>query len=329
MSAFIIVEALAAAPPITGIILYGILHKRRIAAETTRDVEPPFASVDLPAPGFLLRRFNHEERAYLLRYKTGLIVVIAMMLWFFTVNLCGGLLPSSIADVAKDGFAGSGPQNIWYSYLSQITTSCFILFSMFPLFAGAAAVADIGMIEPARFPRTRPISRSLLFWGRVLPSLAAILTTFVIAALLSLLLLRICYGPVYNHLQNAASTLSHPGSADGDSDDLTLLLQTSVPRIFLSGITRSLLGFSLAVAAMMLPFQVKRQPILGVLMMLGFMGYQTSFISSNFAPPAFARILFIYTEMGPPPPYVFALVPILISTALILLAGKLSNRLQT
>jgi hypothetical protein len=326
MTSFALVPTVAFAPLLAVPIFYRIhLHRQTSKLERNGGVEAAFAPADPPAPGFLLRRFSLPERAYLLRYRPALLAAFGILLWLFLVNMSGGLLPSAIAST---GFTGSVQQNIWYSYIDQLT-DVFVLISMISLTLGLIAVTDIGMIEPARFPRSRPISRRLLFWGRVLPSLATILTTFVIAALLSLLLLRICYGPVYNHLQNAASTLSHPVTPDGDSDDLTLLLQTSVPRIFLSGITTFLLGFSIAVAAIMLPFQIKRQPILGVLMGLGIMSYQSFFISINFAAPAFARILFIYTVMGPPPPYVFALVPILISTALLLLASKFSNRLQT
>ena len=327
MTSFGLVQAVAYAPLVMGIIVFRIrLQRQTTKLERNGGVEAAFAPADPPAPGFLLRRFSLPERAYLLRYRSALLAAFGILLWIFLVNMSDGLLPSEIANT---GFTGSAQQNIWYSYIDQLTTSTFLLFSLIPLIAGAVAVADIGMIEPARFPRSRPISRRLLFWGKVLPSIATILTTFVIAALLSLLLLRICYGPVNNHLQNVASTLSHPVAADGDDDDLTLLLQTSLPRIFLSGITTILLGFSIVVAAMMLPFQIKRSPILGALMALGIMSYQAFFISINFAPPAFSRFLFIYTVMGPPPPYVFALIPILISTTLILLASKLSNRLQT
>ena len=327
MTSFTLVQAVAYTPLVAGMIVFSIRHQRQASKlELNGGVEAAFAPADPPAPGFLLRRLSLPERAYLLRYRSALLAGFGILLWLFLINMSAGLLPSAIAST---DFTGSVEQNIWYSYIDQLTTGVFFLLNLISLTAGAIAVADIGMIEPARFPRSRPISRRLLFWGRVLPSLATILTTFVIAALLSLLLLRICYGPVYNHLQNAASALSHPVAADGDSDDLTLLLQTSLPRIFLSGITTILLGFSIAVAAMMLPFQIKRSPILGALMALGFMGYQTFFISINFAASAFSRFLFIYTAMGPPPPYVFALFPILISTALILLASRLSNRLQT
>jgi hypothetical protein len=326
MTPYLLTEVIAAAPAVVGAAVYAILQKRRLAAEENRESEPPFASVDLPAPGFLLRRFNHEERNYLLRSKKTLLVFFAMLCWVLTVSFCGGLLPSAIEHNNYYGF--NGALKIWSSYLDQFVSMSFIFYGMIPMIVGAVSVVDIAVIAQARFPRSRPLSRRFLFWSRVLPVLGACISGFVLAALLSLLVLRVSYGPVYSHLHDAA--VAQPNTADPSCgcDGKADLFATSLPRLFLSQATTALVGFSLAVAVMMLPFQFQRRPILGFLVMACVIGYQYLFFYISFFATSIGRYIFLYTQTGPPPPYAYALIPILLSTALLLLASKFSNRLE-
>ena len=164
-------------------------------------------------------------------------------------------------------------------------------------------MANIGMIEPARFPR-RPahlapppllgesasISRSNPDYVRHRRASLAVPPAHLLWPGLQ---------PSSKcRIRSVASRIRGRRFRRPDST----VANQSAPHLSLRHNHLSAYGLSIAVAAIMLPFQIKRQPILGVLMVLGIMSYQSFFISINFAAPAFARrILFIYTVMGPPP----------------------------
>jgi hypothetical protein len=171
--------------PLIVVIIVGKVRLRRQAAELERNggVEPAFAPIDPPPPSLFLQRFSLPERTYLLRYKP--ITMLIICAYVFLISLSGGLLPASIQ---KFGLPGGGSRSIWHSYLFGITTSTAI-YSLFALMSGFLASVELFRAATANFARTRPISRRLIFWGRIAPSLVPLLAGFALAVVLSLTVL--------------------------------------------------------------------------------------------------------------------------------------------
>ena len=237
--------AQTAALPIVAAIVYGRLTLRRKAKELERNggVEPMFAPVDPPAPGWLLRHFSAPARAILRQRRSttrGFAFGIAYVL---AVLLSGGLLSSLQLHF---GLPGGGPRSVWHSYLITMTNSSSA-YSIFAMMLAFFAVADIALPTSAVFMRTRPVSRRMLYWQRVLPSLASLVAGFGLAVGISVLVLLVTHGPVYKHLYDASSI--HIASDPDAAEDLARTLQTSAPRIFLSMGLTLLFVFSLAVTA--------------------------------------------------------------------------------
>jgi hypothetical protein len=310
--------------PLAVVIIVGKVRLRRQADELERNggVEPAFAPAGPPPPSFLLQRFSLPERTYLLRYKP--IVRLITGAYAFLVILSSGMLPASIREF---GLLGGGPQSIWHSYLSGIMMPSIYIF--LAVLSGMLASVEISMGATANFARTRPISRRLIYWGRIAPSFFTLLGTFALAAVLSFAILVICYGPVYRHLLDAALR-SHVALDPDAAKDLALLLRTSVAGLFLSIATTLMLGFSITVATLALPLPMGRYRVASIfLLWIGVLGYQMAAIFMNGTNYGLSRFFFLYSHLGPPPPYVYALVPITLSAVLLLIAGFLSDRLET
>jgi hypothetical protein len=302
------------------------IHARRKAAKLeSNGIEAAFAPIDLPSAGFLLRRFSTPERAFLLQRTTVLLTFSGAVTYAFLVLMCAGLLPWSIAHF---GLPGGGPLSIWHSYLFMITTNT-AAYGIFSIMYGFIASAEISMPATANFPRTRPIPRSLIFWGRIAPTLIMMLAAFALAVGLSLFVLAVCHGPIYNHLSDPACQPRIPLDHDA-IEDLALTLQTSAPRLFLSIATTLMLNFSVIVAAFVLPFRQGRNRAISAVVLVGFIIMSQSFLSIfHEAAPSLARFFFLYSRLGPPPPYAYATVPVTLSVVLLLLASFFSNRLET
>jgi hypothetical protein len=312
--------------PFIVVIIVVVLLQRKAAAETGRShgIQPSYAPVDFPPAGFLLRRFSTPERAFLLQLRSALLLIGGTVAYVFVILMCAGLFPRFIA---KFGLPGGGQLSIWHSYLFGITLFAG-LYTILAVILGFIARGGIGGAR-AVFLRTRPISRRLIFWGRIAPGVAALLTAFALAVGLSLLMLVVCYGPVFNHLSDPASQL-RVASFDHDATvDLAHTLQTSACRLFLSTATTLLLDFSFVVASCSLPMgdARPRSVVAGALILLGILSQTFLTLFREDAPKA-ARFFFLYSNLGPPPPYVYAAVPIVVSIALLVLASFFDECLE-
>ncbi len=314
------------------VIVIAVRFQRKATAKAERNggIDPPFAPVDLPPSSFLFCHFRKPERAYLLQRRSALRWLACLYLYASLIMTCENLLPGFIA---QSGIAGGGPQSIWHSYLTGITQAGF-LYALFSFIGGVIASSETSQRSTAVFARTRPISHRLIFWGRIAPSLVTLLGAYALAVGISLLVLVLGYGPVYNHLWDAASQLSmNPGQ--GAIEKISLTLQTSAPRIFLSNATSLLLDFSLLVTAFFLPLRNRRSKAVAVGIIL-FLGV----VAPSFVPifhemyifpgiiPGISRFLFLYSYLGAPPPYAYAAIPIALSIALLALASFFSERLE-
>jgi hypothetical protein len=316
---------IAFAVPFGVVILVTVLLQRKAAAkiERNRGIEPAFAPVDLPPAGFLLQRFSTPERAFLLQLRLTMLWITGIFAYVFLVVMCAGLFP---AVIARFGLPGGGPLSIWHSYLFGFSLSAGA-YTIFAVMLGFSASGGTSVMDT--FPRTRPISRRLIFWGRVVPSVAALLTAFAFAAGLSLLMLVLCYGPVYDHLSDQAPQLRVASFDHHATKNLALARQTSAPRLFLSAATTLLLEFSVVVAACSLPLGgVRRRSIAVGAFIFSGMIIQTLFSIFRDVAPGMNRFFFFYSHLGPPPPYAYAAIPITLSVGLLVLASFFNERLE-
>jgi hypothetical protein len=231
---------------------------------------------------------------------------------------------------------------VWYSYLFHISNGA----ATYGIFAFGAAGLAVGELGPAsavgRFLRTRPLSRSFLFWIRIGSMLSTFIFSLVLAAGASFILLLMLYGPVWKHLDNGtqptaaliANARSQPGPAVDDilessrsgAGHFAWALQTSIPRLFLSILTTQSFFFNLVILLAMLPIRRKKITFVALSVYVFFMLYIIFIVVGFGVSPNLARICFLYVRPGPPPPYIFALVPVMGSAALLGLASNFSNR---
>jgi hypothetical protein len=225
------------------------------------------------------------------------------------------------------GIPGGGPRSIWHSYLVGFTMFGGF-YSIASLVCAAIASAEISMPTLAGFPRTRPILRRFLFWGRIAPALVTLLGSFALAAGLSLLVLVLCHGPVYDHLSDPVHHSNMPLDRDA-TRNLALTLQTSAPRLFLSAGTTLLLNFSICVVGFSLPLRAPRIKTAALIaaMATGIIGLNILGLIHEAVPDP-ARFFFLYSHLGPPPPYGYAVVPMTVSIVLLVLASFFSNRIE-
>jgi len=312
--------------PLVILIIYGrikiVRARRKAEAEETSVVAPmlPFNPRTEPTPGPLLRPFSTPQRAYLRQQIALGKACFYMLAYVCIVIFTSGLLPPY---VNRDGTVLPFAERVWYSYLEHAAVAEIVIV-IFMLVAAMIALGGLTNGAPAIFNRTRPLTRSFLFWARVVPAIVAILASLAVGIVASVVLLLIFYGPVWLHLHDAATVgpfLSRARYwilAHG-------LLQASAPRIFLSLATTALLIFSAAAVFVSQPFwsSGKRRMTPLVTFLSIFVGLSAARMIRHADLPSFSRwsdVLFVYATVGPPPPYTYVLVPILASTALLLIA---------
>jgi hypothetical protein len=320
--------------PVFILILIGRLKVRRKnrQQELEGDVPtPPFEPVSESQPGIFLRRFTPAQRVYLREQRATARFGGPYAAWIFFALLCSGLLPQF---VDRYGIDQSLPQRVWFSYLSQFAMGCGAC-GFIALFAALIALSNLVSISAASYIRTRPLTLRFLFWARVGPALATLLAAFLTAAACSFLLLVALHGPVWKHLfpdsHSGARAVFYGEHAQIEAMHLAVSVQTSPLRLLFSAITSTLLTFSFVAVLMTLPLRNQRSRPFGVfswcfaLLLL----YEGFIMAGGSISPHVARILFLYSNPGPPPPYVFALIPLLLSIAFLCLAQFQAARLET
>jgi hypothetical protein len=323
--------------PLVALIAYGrikiAMARRKAEAEDAPAVavKLPFEPKPEPTPGLLLRLFSTPQRAYLrqqIALAKGCFYIVG---WVSLVLFTAGLLPQYVNEY---GLEQPLAQRVWYSYLNHVTLSEF-WFAFAALGGALIALSALTTDAPAIFNRTRPLTRSFLFWARVLPAIATVLAAIAMGAVVSLLLLLVFYGPVWLHLLDALQapngSLLMQGLTAQQSTHLVHLLLTSAPRIFLSMTTTAILVFAVFAAMIAQPFNIlqKRSSKFATVPFAfvgSFMGIAIIHIvhGANFLRVSHAT--FVYLSLGPPPPYMYVLLPLAASALLLYLAQLLVAR---
>lgn len=267
------------------------------------------------------------ERRYLQQQLKSGAYLLAFGSWFFTFIFA---LPVIVPAHAEKWFNKS--TLLWFEFLRN-GSNCTQFISMALFGCVFLAVAPLRFQADARFYRTRPIRISFLFWSRVLCILMPLLLAAAMGMAIATLLLLALHGPVWQHLP-----VHIPRVLDADDGDIAQeyreLLLTSAPRVFLSVLTTIALFFTGLLALAMIPFL--RERAVGssptaitppkVLFVMAFVPLIVAFAHlGSFHLPA---VLFIYTNFGPPPPYLFALVPVALSLSFLVVARIFYKRLE-
>jgi hypothetical protein len=325
-TAFLIVITVIFAP-FFGWMIYAIVRARRKAARLAREGKPsePFAdAAPEPVPGFLLRRFDPPQRAYLRRQWLGVKTVYKPVAWMSFVLFSAGFMPQFISH----NNPALQPTLIWEGYLDTfgilggIAGVGGLVFALF-------AISNLGATSPGRFTRTRPFSLRFLYWAHIGPMLTTLCAGLLTGALLSFFLLLISYGPIWQSLPHNASALATlgPCNCPDDVQSLPAALQSSLPRLILSLITTSILAFSLAATFFTQPLSFLRKP--GIMLPVAMLLVFGSAMHSLLLPPHIARVFFLYSTHGPPPRYLFAIVPLTLSAVLLLVAERFTKQRDT
>jgi hypothetical protein len=324
--------------PVYLLLLFNYLRGRRIQALQASRVAPPFAPQPASNASLLLEAFTKPERAYLSRQRNLLLSVYGWFAYASLVILGGSLLP---ANVDHYGLEQALPQRVWYSYLLGYRNPA--IFWLISLVTALIALNDLVLQVPGGSPfiRTRPVSRGVIFWGRIGGIYIAEIAGLATGILFSWFILLAAYGPVWNHLFDTARVVASnsqhlPSAVQVHVQGLTstmyltpqqyqhlmLSLQTSAIRLSFAFVGGSALVFSVAVALFALPPRLfGNAQARTLLILLGVTGLQ---IASVILPKVarIANMLYISPQLGQPPPYAGVLFPVALSVLLLLLARQ-------
>lgn len=318
--------------PLVALFIYlriQLLRKRRkLEADELAgiDLHPPFTPTAEPAPNLLLRHFSLPQRTYL-RQQIGIAKAAGVVyLWAFTAFFTAGLLPAA---VNRYGIHQPLAQRVWYSFLATLSTVGTVMGVMVVF---AALVVSVGLTlssSQSAFTLSRPLSKRFLFYGRTIPALLAVLATLLAGLAISFLLLLIFYGPVWLHLKDFPQARLNMSQRW----HLELITLSSAPAMFLSLLTTATLIFSVAIALAFQPFRLANKrigralsfPVMMIFTIVGLNAYKT--LGGAFF-DHYARILFIDFRIGTPPPYSYAIIPILLSAALLFIAQFWASRIE-
>jgi uncharacterized integral membrane protein len=324
MSALTIDAAVFVAPVILWIV-YRIRLTNRRAVQAEREALP-FVPKAEPAAA-MLRGFPLPERTFLRQQFTTARIGYLVSSWFFTMIFTMPLLPLP----AWKHITWTDPAAYaWFRY-AESAASGIQLSLIFCSFAMLAAVLPLRQGPDAQFYRTRPLGRSFQFWARVLPVLGAVLAAALTGASVSFALLAAIKGPVWQHLPS-----SFPGIVTPDDDRPQLyaaLVATSVPRVFLSLCTTVAMFFSGFAVLFTIPVNWWRSrnptPLRFLASIVAGMLIAWTVVALDMLEILhLPRELFFYTHLGPPPPYIFMICPILITAGLLVAARFFTSRLE-
>lgn len=326
-TAIVVLEAIA---PLLILIVYvriKNIRSRRKAVDADPVQTRPYEPKPEPAPGFFLSHFSTPQRAYLrqqIALGKGCYYIVA---WIFIVALTSGLLPPF---VNAYGLQQPLAQRVWYSYLEHISIGEALL-GIVILMAVIIAVSGLATGAQAIFNCTRPLTHRFIFWARILPAIATVIVSLATAIAVSVALLLIFYGPVWLHLLDTLE----PSTVLSREQEMHLIqsLQTSAPRLFLSLTTTMLLIFSAAVLFFILGSWFPKKSSGKTLaipagVVGGIVAVQLIHALKGTSDSLSFRMFFWYSGHGSPPPYAYALVPVLASAALLFIAQLLIRRVE-
>jgi hypothetical protein len=314
--------ALLFAPVPVLIVMGRIKMLRKRATEEDSAATRPFDPKPEPVPGLLLRRFSQPERTYLRQQVGAAKVGFGIVAWCVAVLTSSTLLPGG-ADNPYGWYAGDAAL-LWNGYLN----SAFLLNPVaviFGLITAMTAGFGLSATGPGMMNRTRPLTRRLLYWGRVGPALLTLLAAYATGIAVSLALLLALHGPVWRHLnvngQELAMTLKQMRR-------LGWIMHVSLPRLLVSVATTSGMIFSTFLLLQQLPFGRVRVHMPKVVPLLFGLSFYVLF--SQLLRGVASRVsgvFFLYGMLAKsPPPWTGALVPISITAAFLCIAQVLNRR---
>jgi len=280
-----------------------------------------------PKPGILLRGFSAPERKYLLQLLRTTRYAFPLMSW-----LTLGIFSLPILDPR---FFNHNTWNdplafLWFRTLLGAATfvgiSCFI----FGMITAAAVLATLRFGTAAQFFRTRPLGIGFLYWTSLIVVLGSELAGMLTGVGVAMLLLAAIHGPIWLHLPTAFPGVVTPN--DGRLELYASLLATSPPRIFLSICTTTVLSLGVSAVLLAAPYswpgrQGSRPNVLPALAMaFGMCSLIVLRAVLDLNDVHLPTWLFVYSRLGPPPPYAFALIPVAISACLLILARYLIGK---
>jgi hypothetical protein len=332
-------------------IWWALRRARRKLAEREFEAEKEFAPEEPAAPGVFLRNFSPAQRVLLRGQVSGMKFVFYGLAWTLFVVLTSSLLPGSIVSTGLQGdWMGSRAIAVWYSFLNTASLSGSAFLGVFGIFSGLAAVSGLALSAAGGRLKTKPVSRRSLYWIKVLPALGTVLAAYTAAWGLSLLVMLVCYGPLFWHPENwhglhagsvthihlgsgangiASVDLGFPLSEQGRMVRSMRLAQTSALRMFISMALELLVGFSLAIALLLQPLQFLRTKALsaGILWALIIL-MEFAVMGPRLLPSRMTHVLFVYGRLGPPPAWEFVGVPIALIALLLHLGSVFNERLE-
>jgi len=307
--------------PLVAAAVWKIVSIQRAAAKAERD-SLPFISTPQPNPA-LLRSLPSARRVFLMQHIKVAGWVYAMMAWTIAFILTLPLFTPANVNSAK---WFNHPAYLWYNFVTRATDSTQFLSTMV-LFSAIAVITPMRFGPEARFYRTRPIPISFVFWTKVLSVFTALIAGAATGIALAFAILIALKGPVWHNLPATIPRLLGPDDADVAQLYASLLI-TSAPSIFLSVLTSIALFFSATLflaSAPVLRLKNAALPMLMIPALLVPLGI--AIFSNNFGTgtPQFLRTLYIYLNLGPPPPLANALIPIALTVVFITCARLFAN----
>ncbi len=313
----------------TPILLFGyvkIREARRLTEEAERCALPFGPGAAVAAHGWM-GHLDGPQRAYAGQQVKLAVSLYGLLSWtyFFILSL-----PIFHLGLGRTKWF-DGAALTWFMFLSNAGKTVSFL-GMMLVFCGFVAVAPLRTEAAGRFYRTRAMSIGFLYWSRMLPMLAALVAAVVTGVALAFVLLLAVRGPVWQHLPATIPRVLGP--EDGDVAGMYLrLLSTSAPRVFLSMLTSIVLVFTTFVMLFSLPVGQgsSRGALPGVLAPIFLLGVFAPLIAFSVIDTGGMRWpgdLFFYLNLGPPPPYALALVPVVLSAGLLLLARVFVKHLE-
>jgi PSP len=312
--------------PVVVVAFYKLRRYSRAMLQAERDALPYDAKPE-PKPGILLRRFSTPEQKYLRQLLHTTKYIFPLMSWL-TFGIF--ILPASDIQLLTHNSWNNPQAYLWFRVLlgaaSFTGTSCFI----FGVLTGSFVITPLRFGTTAQFYRTRPLGLGFLFWTNLLIGLGSELAAILTGAGAALLLLAAIHGPIWLHLPPAFPGVIIPN--DGKQELYASLLATSPPRILLSVCTTITLSLAIGSVLLAIPYalpgkQGSRPNSFPVIVMalaaFGLLFLRPALELNGMHLPSW---LFVYSELGPPPPYAYALIPVALSAGLLLLARYLIGK---
>lgn len=314
--------------PFLLLMIYGSIKLKRQRAKINAEgyAEPTFASDPSPAPRGLTAlgprlfpRLNAPQQAYLEFHLKQVRMFFLCGVYAVTSVATSGLFPNDSNTFGSDH---QSPLYVWLNFLQGWSLDSIFL-SIVAIGAAFVLAMQFAQGESSRFYRTRPLSLSFLFWTRTTIATLTLCASLIAGFVLSFLMLIATHGLVWRPLTKTIGlTIVHGvmrinlGATPGA---VFRGLVSSPFRLALCNILGAIVVYALSFTFFLLPaVRLKTKIAVGFgVLIFGVMAAQMLIRSSLYH---FARLLFLYPRLGPPPPYIFAVVPLALIAAFLYLA---------